>query len=72
MKEHGISSVKDYNRILNAKNPNISWSSNITGVTEKQLFDEVTTTPKELFHYIYTRYLSISNIGIGQHGPIRN
>ena len=62
LKENGISSVKGYNRISNA-NPNISWSSNKTGVTEKQLYDQITRNPKELFNYIYTRYLSLNKVG---------
>ena len=64
LKQNGIPSVKSYNRILNASNPKMSWSSNKTGVTEEQLFDQVTRTPKELFNYIYTRYFYIQIIWV--------
>ena len=62
LKANGISSVEGYNRISNASNPNISWSSNKTGVTERQLYDQVTRTPKELFNYIKARYLSLNKV----------
>ena len=50
LKANGISSVEGYNRISNASNPNISWSSNKTGVTERQLYDQVTRTPVVQLH----------------------
>ena len=61
-KEHGISGTKSYNYLnhwIHTENPNMTWSSNISGVTEKQLFDKVTWTPNELFHMTYTRYVKI-------------
>ena len=61
-KEHGISGTRNYNYLnqwIHTDNPNMTWSSNISGVTEKQLFDKVTWTPNELFHMTYTRYVKI-------------
>ena len=59
VKEHGISSVEAYNR---GTKTNITWSSNITGVTERQLFDAVTQTPQELFNHVFVRYSSKANV----------
>ena len=59
LKEHGISRVKSYNR---GDKTNITWSSNVTGVTERQLFDAVTKTPQELFDYVFVRYTCIGNV----------
>ena len=57
LKENGFLSVRAYNY----KGVS-SWSSNKTGVTERQLFDDVTRAHKELFDYIYARYTFIKNL----------
>ena len=55
LQNHGIENKKAYNW-YKGKDAFGKWSSNKTGVTEKELFDEVTRTPKELIDQIYARY----------------
>ena len=52
LQNHGIENKKAYNWYTSLP----KWSSNKTGVSEKELFDEVTRTPKELIDQIYARY----------------
>ena len=56
MQDNGFSNVKSYNWYKGSNGPK-KWSSNKTGVTEKELFDAVTRTTDDLFDYVYVRYI---------------
>ncbi len=60
---HGISSVGRYNYL--SPDYNLTWSSNITGVTERELFLAATWDATEIFRLVFVRTF-VSSIG-GKH-----
>ena len=53
LQKNGIPSIKSYNFYSSMQSN--KWSSNQTGVTEKELFNDATWTSKELFNHVYAR-----------------